>query len=451
MRVCKWGYCEPICMHTLMQECVPCPPGSMCPITSSLPSSCEDGHYSLGRSTSCVPCPPGYHCPLTNEAPTVCDTGTYSAGSSSTCLPCFSGFSCPTGSTTPNSTEHACPLGQYCPDGAMVLDCPAGTYGNRTGLVDSAECSTCPAGFYCPAGTAGYPRHGLLCPAGHYCPEGTVTEFENACEGGTYSTHMGLHRGEQCVSCKAGRFCSGGDGTGDEVCPRGHFCPQHSKYPWACPGGTFTEALGSEALTDCKLCPAGYFCPEATHSPVHCPTGTYQPYIGQNSTDDCRPCQAGLACTSIALTQPNVLCAAGHYCPAGSEKPDDPDHMCPAGTFTDYHNLTTPSECSTCHAGQACLAGTGGIQTPRLPCAAGHFCPNGTRYPWQYPCAAGTYSNATNLREQEECSLCPAGYYCLEGESAPSGLCERGHFCPEGIIMCIFYVRIWYLSQKNYT
>lgn len=65
--------------------------------------------------------------------------------------------------------------------------------------------------------------------------------------------------------------------------------------------------------------------------------------------------------------------------------------------------------------------GTGGNQKAPVLCAPGHYCPAGTATPDQYPCAAGTYSNKTNLKEQDECTPCERGWYCLEGSTTPSG------------------------------
>ena len=410
-----------------------CPAGSFCQNTSSLPTECPDGYYSLDCATECTPCPPGYSCSAKDTLPVICDVGLYSPGLSTSCLSCGPGVVCLEGSSANNVSNNICPLGYYCPDGVSALGCPTGTFGNKTGLTDSAECSICPPGFFCPEGTSGYPRDELQCPIGHYCLQGTMTMFEHPCPDGTFSTTFSLEREDQCVVCPAGRYCNGGDGIGGQVCPSGHFCPGNSGNPIACPNGTFTERTGAIDVTNCKLCPAGYYCPAGNDAPKRCPAGTYNPLLGQDNLDDCQLCKAGFACTTIALTQPNELCAAGHYCPEGSDKSADPNNVCPAGTFTDYHNLTAARECSICPAGEACLNGTGGLQTPRLLCASGYFCPNGTEYPTQYPCAPGSYSNATNLQRQEDCELCPPGMFCLGGGSVTSGPCIAGHYCPQGI------------------
>jgi hypothetical protein len=84
-----------------------------------------------------------------------------------------------------------------------------------------------------------------------------------------------------------------------------------------------------------------------------------------------RPCFAGMACPRYGLSWPTLTCNAGYYCPQGSPSPNATLNACPAGTYTDYHNLTHSRECTSCPAGQACEAGTGGRQKPPQLCARG--------------------------------------------------------------------------------
>lgn len=110
---------------------------------------------------------------------------------------------------------------------------------------------------------------------------------------------------------------------------------------------------------------------------------------------------------------------------AGTSNPTK--YACPAGTYTDRNDLTRKEDCETCPFRRACGDGTGGITTPSLPCAPGHYCPNGTEYPTQYPCppgiqnhvpghpALGTFTNLTNLASASECMRCYAGQYCTGG------------------------------------
>lgn len=57
-------------------------------------------------------------------------------------------YFCPTETETP----FDCPRGSFCPPGTLRGDqfkCPVGTFGNRTNLADTTECSACTAGPSC--------------------------------------------------------------------------------------------------------------------------------------------------------------------------------------------------------------------------------------------------------------------------------------------------------------
>ena len=333
-----------------------------------------------------------------------------------------------------NPLQFICPLGYFCDSLIEKTPCPSGTYGNGTGGTGLEVCAPCPRGYYCEEGTAGYPTHAILCPKGHVCPEGTQAAYQHPCPDGTYNDQLGQDNSTKCKQCPIGRYCTGGDGDGGVLCPRGHYCPSGtrsaSQHP--CPAGYFTEEQGTEEMSQCKVCPAGYYCPAGVDAPIPCNEGFYNPHLGSPTNYSCRLCIGGMACPSKGLTEPLESCAAGHYCPEGTVLADDQRHQCPAGTYSDFHNLTASHQCTPCPAGQACLQGTGGINNPPFPCAVGHYCPLKTARPDQYPCSAGSYTNQTNLQKQEDCEVCPKGYFCVAGQDQPSGLCNKGHFCPPG-------------------
>lgn len=55
------------------------------------------------------------------------------------------------------------------------------------------------------------------------------------------------------------------------------------------------------------------------------------------------------------------------------------------------------------------------------------YCPNGTEHETQYKCPRGTYSNQTQLENQEDCTPCPGGYYCdEEGQTEFTKQCSAG-------------------------
>ena len=103
-----------------------------------------------------------------------------------------------------------------------------------------------------------------------------------------------------------------------------------------------------------------------------CPKGTYNALIRRGSLAECRSCISGMACPRAGLTWPPVKCDAGYYCPAGSSLPNETIHACPAGTYTDRHDLTHARECTSCPERQSCEAGTGGKQKPPQECAKGN-------------------------------------------------------------------------------
>ena len=57
-----------------------------------------------------------------------------------------------------------------------------------------------------------------------------------------------------------------------------------------------------------------------------------------------------------------------------------------------------------------------GVSVP-TSCPAGSYCPQGTEYETHFLCPAGTYSNATGLANDTQCTPCDPGMFCLgEGE-----------------------------------
>ena len=125
---------------------------------------------------------------------------------------------------------------------------------------------------------------------------------------------------------------------------------------------------------------------------------------------------AGRACPTYGLVDPSHECALGHYCPIGTQFPTQ--HKCPAGTWNPNSTLFIQgADCLACPAGYACLLGTGHSSQPLLVCARGSFCPAGTRFPTERPCPRGTYTESNALEADEQCTVCPAGYHCIEGQA----------------------------------
>ncbi|KAH8064675.1 hypothetical protein JL722_1554 [Aureococcus anophagefferens] len=405
-----------------------CPRGHACPAGSGTPLPCPAGKmsYALGLTSlsQCKDCTAGFVCP---------ESGTVNATE-----PCAPGFWCPGGDA---SSNRSCTLGHYCAGGDRAPEpCAAGSFQNTTG---AASCHACTPGSYCEQ-AAIYPSD---CPEGFYCPKETTYATEFACPNGTYSNRTMLRSVDGCEPCFGGHYCET-DGLGwptgecadgyycglganvatpDEkqlatsiyqgetcadqsteddangVCPRGHYCPEGSTSPTACPPGTQNGALGRFNLSHCEPCEASFYCPDS---------GTIDATI---------PCEPGFYCPGGDV-QPTLLCTEGHYCAGGDADPEP----CAPGTFA---NVTGASECAACPISHYCELAT---VTPQW-CPKGFYCPLHTQYGSQHPCPNGTFTNRTRLAHEADCEPCSPGHYCgAPGLPEPQGPCEAGFYCALG-------------------
>lgn len=234
--------------------------------------------------------------------------------------------------------------------------------------------------------------------------------------------------------CPERFFCP--EGTANPVtCPAGYFCPVFTgditRFP--CPAGTFSSTPGLASAGECEVCPAGHYCQDGHNinplvSPIPCQPGTYNPIDGAALEQNCLSCPAGFACPASGQTNFTIPCLEGHYCPNATVTPDQ--FPCPPGTFTGQTDLTSVDQCSTCPAGRACDWGTGVTIAPSVPCFPGHVCPAGTPAPTRFPCPPGTFSPLSNLTDVSQCTPCTISFFCLGGGSAPDGSCPPGHVCP---------------------
>ena len=83
---------------------------------------------------------------------------------------CVGGYFCTAGSTSP--TSQLCPGGAYCPGGAAGAPylCPAGRFGNTSGVSDSGCSGACMDGYFCPSGTTSPTAYACAVGPAAYCP-----------------------------------------------------------------------------------------------------------------------------------------------------------------------------------------------------------------------------------------------------------------------------------------
>ena len=195
------------------------------------------------------------------------------------------------------------------------------TEGAFKGDFSVPECNLCPAGYY--GNTSGLTNSSCdgACTRGHFCPKGTAEPLP--CAPGFYMPVIGAASAESCLPCSPGRSQS----TAGAV----HPCDE-------CPPGTFVDQLNATSCTDC---PARRFCPNAgTVQSLDCAAGQYQNLTGQAA---CMRCPAGEFQPERGQTSCD-LCAAGGHCD-DSEDCGGGFMPCPAGTYNKKTCLlyTSPS------------------------------------------------------------------------------------------------------------
>ncbi|CDJ30352.1 Cast domain containing protein, related [Eimeria mitis] len=445
---------------------VVCPSLGYCEEGATALQACPNGEfnpYEGGTSSNdCRKCFAGAYCTVVDNKPVV--------------GPCAGGYSCPEGSSTAKAV--IAPKGTYAPVGsALPKYCKPGTHAETEGLT---ECLPCPAGYYCDQ--AGMGETNLIrkdCRTGMYCEEGSV--FHKNCPAGTYNPDKLGQSIDACLPCPAGQYCqteelsaptgdcAAGyycatrstsiaplemDSFGNGPCPTGHYCPEGTPEPVACPG-TYQDMPGS---TFCNVCPGGYYCPlgaevsfdaqyicpkgsfcprGSKHGKEYlCPPGFYNPSQGISSVLSCLPCPPGKYCRTAGLAAESGDCAAGFYCAGGARYPNEVIDECVfesgvlgkgTGTCTSREDPFSSKEeaeefCKKsdecvgieekeelfyvrCGAVEAPDEGVTSIFYPKLCIEAG-LCPIG------YICPAGTGSTEPS----KAANACPPGYYCPEGE-----------------------------------
>ena len=122
---------------------------------------CPAGRWGAAGATDSAcggPCDAGYVCPAGSTSPRqqVCGgTSSYCPGQSGTAVLSSAGwYTTPeTGDEQTRTGTQPCPLGAYCPGDGRRYPCPAGRFGDETGLSDSSCSGSCQLGWFCPEGS----------------------------------------------------------------------------------------------------------------------------------------------------------------------------------------------------------------------------------------------------------------------------------------------------------
>ncbi|MCR4881334.1 MAG: hypothetical protein K6A44_05215, partial [bacterium] len=282
--------------------------------------------------------------------------------------------------------QTACPAGKKCPTNNttcnLPVDCPAGTYQNKTG---QTECINCACNKYqdltgqtsCKAVTTGY-----------------------------YPAAVNAKKETVHVTTAA---------TTQVICPAGKKCPVNNatdkcNIPVDCPVGQYQDETGK---TTCKNCSAGTYQNETGKTSCkNCSAGTYQNKTGQTECIDC-------ACNKYQNEEGKATCktvTSGYYPAAVNAKKET------------VHVLTAATTQVACPAGKKCPANNA-IDKCNIPvdCPAGQY-QDETGKTTCKNCSAGTYQNETG---KTSCKNCSVGTYQNETGKTSCKNCDADSYQDE--------------------
>jgi hypothetical protein len=403
------GYhCKDDTQSDAHQPCVLCPEGFYCPDKKTM---IECGSVDV-------------YCPLGSVLPTKVSKGYFTideAGPEDKRIAqkiCEIGYFCAGG-----GVKKLCPKGHYCNNIGMTepLVCGDSSVFCRKGSVEPTAVTK---GFYSIGGSSNATREEQkIAPRGYFSKEGIVF----ACPAGHYGNTSGLFTDECSGICEAGWFCPPASTSPRQIaCGReSHICPKGSSGPQQVQDGYYTTVFNEEP---CR--PGKFRAPlpgeEVGVSPVTeklskdscvpCPTGTHKPISG-NSIFLC------LDCGSRAFTTDGINCEC-YQSATDKMKSTKSFYDWTSGTCVDITNEDMLKDFpDNFHEP--------GDQFSKFfehPCELGHYCKEGIRY----KCAAGTFGNKEMEVNSACAGSCKEGYFCPEASTSPTekNCGSVGVFCP---------------------
>lgn len=213
-----------------------------------------------------------------------------------------------------------------------------------------------PLGTFVPAGV---PHNCSELEAG-LCSHGDATFVELAAPNVIHDLPQlcmtGFFGNSTSIDAQRSPSCSG-------ACPKAHFCPEGSKSPLPCPGGTYGSVKGLPSSGACEACLPGHECPTGVTAPQPCVVGTYQPAAGQMNCTTCDkdkqqyclnegmvqfdgvPCNTGLGGSDAEFRDSDDTCKV---CPIGSACDGGKRKRCPPGSHSWHEG---ESYCTLCRPG----------------------------------------------------------------------------------------------------
>lgn len=333
----------------VVSTCSSCPAFSQSPAGSNDATSCKcNAGYTGANGAVCLGCVPGtYKTSIGPSTCTLCGNNTFSpavaASSSGVCAPCQGNSTALMGSTRQsdchclmgyltknlgiaNATCEMCNAGSYNSqlDATTCSKCGAGYKSSTPGAVAVEQCTACAVNTYSAAGAAQCD----ICPMYTFTSAMSVQLSDCKCLSGYYSQvagqdglpcsacQAGKHKAQTgavvCTDCAINKFSTATAATSNATCVpcttnavsvagssdstmclcNLGFTGSNAASCAACIAGTFKDALGSAACTNC---PANYYSglTARTSNATCTPCYDYSVSLpGSDTIDDCS-CSAG--------------------------------------------------------------------------------------------------------------------------------------------------------------
>ena len=385
------------------------------------------------------------------------------------CRSCVMGFFAPNSASntvSPSACTETCPAGRYGDETGLTAAaqcklCPAGRFSNQTGLTAAAQCQgQCPAGrFSNIAGLTNASQCEGQCSAGRWsdvpglvsdadcktCEQGTWSNLSastspctNLCSQGKWSSTRGLISDNQCTLCVAGKYLE----TGGQVsalacrpCPLGWFNtkPGSKHCDEKCAVGRYGLVLNSTSGTiGCKNCRQGYYQPvEASITCIACALGQYNTQSGMDECD--KKCAAGSYGLILNVATGESGC---RHCPKGYYQPEIAKTACKECIPGFHAKLLGSISCKGCRKGHFSQVRALNVSCKECPIGFAQAEEEETSCP---PCLPGEFGNTTGLTR---CLKCARGQISDTLGAQNCSICRAGHktYIIVSIVLVLFLI-----------